>query len=158
MMAEIICADGFGDLLIDTEALLDSVKIVVGSSTGFTTFKKAFDNLVLVHHEFDHNGIHSASFEQQSKCVRLLYGTRITIENDSFAVLREGVHIVGNKVHHLMVGHKVALGNKFVNLFPQFAAGQNLGTEHITCREVLKSIVFYQEFGLSALTASRGTK
>jgi hypothetical protein len=121
-MAQIICADGFGDLLIDTEALLDSVKIVVGSSTGFTTFEEPFDDLVLVHHEFEHNGIHTTSLEQQCESVRLLYCTRITIENDSFAVLREGVHIVGNKVHHLMVGHKVALRDKFVNLFPEFTA------------------------------------
>ena len=138
-LVEVVVGDRFRLVVIDGDTMADRVEVIVGTSAHLTSLDEALDEQLLVDHEVDHQRIHVVFPEQLRQRLSLGNSTRITVQDDTLAVLGQGAQVVVDHAVHHIVGHEIATRDKGVDMHAQFATGCYLGTKHIAGREVLQA-------------------
>ena len=133
MTVEIVCANWFGLCLIYLQTFLDSLVVVICTTTCLTAVEEAFDHLIFLYEHIQQNGLHVATLQEQFQCLSLCYGTWETVKDNAFAICWQVVQIALDEVNHLVIWNQVSAGDQFANLFAELAARFDFGTQCVTC-------------------------
>ena len=109
VLVEVVSRYGLCLTMINFEAFLDGLFVVVGASAGLAAVDKAGDNLLLIYNHIQHHCLHLILLQQRRQRLCLLYGAGKTIEDNALAVGGQRGDEVLDQGNHLLIGHEITL-------------------------------------------------
>lgn len=130
----VVPVDERGSLaVIDGEALLDGLLVVVGAAANLSAVYQTCYQLFLRYREFYHRCyLVSTLVEHLLQGFSLLDGTWETIEDDTLVVFSIAVIDRSQDVDHQVIGDELTVVDIFLGCFAQFRSFFYLVAEHIT--------------------------
>ena len=145
--------------MIDHEALLDRLLVVVGTTTLLSTEQETLHQLILGHVELDHRShLVTTLTEHLLQSLSLWDGTGETIEDHTLVLSTERVIDRCKDRHHQIVGDQLTIVDITLGGLTQFGTVLNLITEHITRGDVVQTVLLYQFVALRSLAGTWRTK
>ena len=109
VLVEVVSRYGLCLTMINFEAFLDGLFVVVGASAGLAAVDKACDDLLLIDNHVQHHSLHLIFLQQLRQCLCLLNGAWKSVENDSLAVGGQRGDEILDKGNHLLIRHEITL-------------------------------------------------
>ena len=145
--------------MIDIEAILDGIDIIVGTSCLLTTRQHTMHKFILGDIEAD-NGVElrTTLSEQLLEGISLWDGAREAIEHDTLLggslILK---HIVEDADHQI-VGDQLPLRDKLIGGDAEFGTALNMVAEKFACADMIQAVSIDQTGTLSAFAATGSAK
>ena len=144
--------------MINIQSWLDCFQIVIRTAWNLATFQQTFDQFIFVCLKVQHNGNICSTFIQhffQSFCLR--DRTRETVEDDAFGV-HLAVQNLGQHVNDQFVRNQLSLFDVIFSNLTQLCLVLHFRTQNITCRNMVQTIFFNNQFALCSLSWAGSTK
>ena len=145
--------------MIDIEAILDGIDIIVGTSCLLTTRQHTMHKFILGDIEAD-NGVklRTTFSEQLLEGISLWDGAREAVEHDPLlggSLILE--HIVEDADHQI-VGDQLPLRDKLIGGDAEFGTALNMVAEKFACADMIQAVSIDQTGTLSAFAATGSAK
>ena len=118
--------------MIDYETLLDSLLVIIGTTTLLTTKNQALHQFLLGHIKFDHRSHLVATFVEHLLQGLSLWDRTGEAVEDHTLMVTEGVIYTGKDADHQVVGDQLTVVDITGCGLTQFRALLNLTTKHVT--------------------------
>ena len=142
-----------GLVVVNVEALLYRLLVVVRASALLAALHEAHHQLVLRNVELYHCGNFVSTLVEhllQSLC--LWDSARESVEYHSLMLLAERVVYAGENVYHQLVRNELTLVDVSLGSLAKFSFVFDLISEHVTSRDVSQSVLPDKEIALCALS------
>ena len=144
--------------MIDHEALLDGLLVVVSPATLLSTEEQTFHQLIFRHVEFNHGSHLVATLVEhllQSLC--LWDRTGETVEDDTL-VIAEAIIDTSEDAHHEVIGYQLSVVDIRGSGLTQLCPLLDLTAKHITRRDMIQSVLLNHLVALRTLSRARSAE
>ncbi len=145
--------------MVDLEAVLDGLEIVVGTACLGAALDHAVDQLILRHLQPHHMVDFLATFLQEAvERLSLGDGAGETVENHPVFCFGVIVDDFFKDLYHQGVRYELSLVDVRLRDLTDWGLAGDMVTQHLTCRDVVQSVTFDKFFALGALSAARSAE
>ena len=139
-------------VVINVEALLDSLSVVVRASALLTALDKTSHQLVLRNVEFNHGSyLVSALCEHLLQSLSLWDCAREAVEDNALMLFAEAVIHTCEDVYHQLVWDELSVVDKAFSSLAKFCFVLDFVAKNVACRDVVETILLNHQVALSAL-------